>query len=433
MAINTDIDLQKQVIYSIYVRNHTDEGTFNAIIPDLDRIRSLGTDIIWFMPIHPIGVVGHKGSIGCPYANKDYRTINPEYGTLEDFTRLVAEIHGRGMKVMLDVVYNHTSPDSTLANEHPDWFYHKADGSFGNKIGDWADVVDLDYTKKELWDYQIESLTYWAGIVDGYRCDVASFVPTDFWIRARAAVEAVHPGFIWLAETVHSGYCAFARKRGIYSASDNDIYQAFDLEYEYDIRQAFDDMMDGKTSLTHYADLLNFQEAIYPVNYNKMRYLENHDTPRICSHIKGQYALNNFTAWLYFNKGTTLIYAGQEYGNDHVPSLFDKDVIDRNTGVDISAYMSRLNDIKKSVLGADDFITSYADDANRVLIQVREKDSRKNIGIFCLKNEQSGAPDITIDVKSLIPDGTYTNLINNVKAVCSNGHITAALPVIMTI
>ena len=100
MAHNTNINLQKDVIYSIYVRNHTKEGTFNSIIPDLDRIKALGTDIIWFMPIHPIGVKNKKGSLGCPYANKDYRTVNPEYGTLDDFKNLVNEIHKRGMKAI---------------------------------------------------------------------------------------------------------------------------------------------------------------------------------------------------------------------------------------------------------------------------------------------------------------------------------------------
>ena len=112
MAANTDPRLQNQVIYSIYVRNHTSEGTFRAVIPDLDRIRALGTDIIWLMPIHPIGVEGKKGTLGCPYANRDYRAVNPAYGTMEGFEALVREIHAHGMKCMIDVVYNHTSPDS---------------------------------------------------------------------------------------------------------------------------------------------------------------------------------------------------------------------------------------------------------------------------------------------------------------------------------
>lgn len=103
------------------------------VIPDLDRIKALGTDIIWFMPIHPIGVEGKKGSLGCPYANRDYREVNPAYGTMEDFRALVDEIHARGMKCMIDVVYNHTSPDSTLFREHPEWFYHGAGWASGQQ------------------------------------------------------------------------------------------------------------------------------------------------------------------------------------------------------------------------------------------------------------------------------------------------------------
>ena len=131
MALNTDIQLRNEVIYSIYVRNHTPEGTFRAVIDDLDRIKDLGTDIVWFMPIHPIGIKGKKGSLGCPYANRDYRTVNPEYGTMEDFKALVDAIHEKGMKCIIDVVYNHTSPDSTLVKEHPEFFYRKPDGNMG--------------------------------------------------------------------------------------------------------------------------------------------------------------------------------------------------------------------------------------------------------------------------------------------------------------
>ena len=152
MAVNTDPRLQNQIIYSIYVRNHTPEGTFRAVIGDLDRVRALGTDIIWLMPIHPIGVQGKKGTLGCPYANRDYRSVNPEYGTMEDFQELVRQIHARGMKCMIDVVYNHTSPDSVLYAEHPEYFYHNKEGKPGNKVGDWADVIDLDYTTRAVSD-----------------------------------------------------------------------------------------------------------------------------------------------------------------------------------------------------------------------------------------------------------------------------------------
>ena len=186
MAQNTDPRLQNQVIYSIYVRAHTPEGTFRAVIPDLDRIKALGVDIIWFMPIHPIGVKGKKGSMGCPYANRDYRSVNPEYGTMDDFKMLCEEIHQRGMKVMIDVVYNHTSPDSVLWETHPEFFYKRPDGTPGNHVGEWYDVIDLDYNVPELWDYQVESLTQWAKIVDGYRCVVFGYTNnTDYDMAVR--------------------------------------------------------------------------------------------------------------------------------------------------------------------------------------------------------------------------------------------------------
>ena len=196
MAFDTDRSLQNQLIYSVFVRNHTKEGTFRALIPDLDRIRSLGTDIIWLMPIHPIGEMNRKGTLGSPYANRDYRSINPEYGTPDDFRALADAVHARGMRIMIDVVYNHTSPDSVLWNEHPEFFYKKPDGRPGNHVGEWTDVIDLEYSNMELWDYQIETLKRWAGIVDGFRCDVASLVPVEFWKRARREVSEIHPGFI---------------------------------------------------------------------------------------------------------------------------------------------------------------------------------------------------------------------------------------------
>ena len=418
MAVNTDPRLQNQVIYSVYVRSHTPEGTFRAVIPDLDRIRALGTDIIWFMPIHPIGVVGKKGSLGCPYANRDYRTVNPAYGTMEDFRLLVDEIHKRGMKCMIDVVYNHTSPDSVLYAQHPEFFYRMPDGRPGNKIGDWADVIDLDYRNTALWDYQIESLCMWAELVDGFRCDVASFVPLAFWKRAREAVSRVRPDCIWLAESVHSGFGCYARREGFYSAKDCELYEAFDLEYEYDIREVFDRFLRGEEKLSRYLEWLNFQEAIYPDNYNKMRFLENHDQPRIASFIREEAALENFTAMLYFLKGTTLLYAGQEYADAHLPSLFEKEPINRNTGRDLSELLKRLRQIKNR-LGCDDAFYARADDEACIAVMERSNREAKKYGVFSLRAE-SGSVEIDA------PDGSYENLVDGRPVLVENGRVFCA-------
>ena len=426
MAKQTDIRLRSDVIYSVYVSNHTPEGTFNALVRDLDRIKALGTDIIWLMPIHPIGVQGKKGSLGCPYANRDYRSVNPEYGTLEDFRRLVDEIHARGMKCIIDVVYNHTSPDSVLTVEHPEFFYRKPNGAMGNHVGDWTDVVDLDYNCPALWDYQIETLTMWAQIVDGFRCDVASFVPVEFWCRAREAVEKVRPGAIWLAETVHSGFGQFSRKSGMYSANDYEMFTAFDMEYDYDIREVFDRYLKGEIALSHYIDMLNFQECLYPAEHIKMRCLENHDQPRICSFVRDEAALWNFTAMLYFLKGTTLIYGGQEYCCDHTPSLFDKDVFPRDTGKDITPWLQKLYGVKKDVLSCEDYFRGSADDANDIAILERDDNRVRKLGVFSLKGKAA-------DVKVNFPDGSYTDHLGGGTVAVTGGVLHCeGRPVLLT-
>lgn len=425
MAVNTDKNLRNKVIYSVYVRNHTQEGTFRAVIDDLDRIKALGTDIIWLLPIHPIGIKGKKGNLGCPYANRDYRTVNPEYGTMDDFKDLVEAIHKRGMKCIIDVVYNHTSPDSTLTREHPEYFYHKADGTMGNHVGDWTDVVDLDYTCPELWDYQIESLKMWAGIVDGFRCDVASFVPVDFWCKAREACEEIRPGCIWLAETVHSSFGLKARQSGLYSANDYEMFRAFDMEYDYDVREVFDRYLKGECNLSNYIDVINFQECLYPDNYNKMRCLENHDQPRICSFVKDPAALENFTAFLYFLKGTTLIYAGQEYCCTSIPSLFDKDVFPRNLG-DISPWFAKLNQIKEEILNCDDAFWGYADDKHDIAVLERSETRIRKLGVFSLKGKSA-------DIKVDFPDGNYINHLDGTELCVREGMLSCdGKPIVLT-
>lgn len=427
MAVNTDPVLQKQIIYCVYVRAHTPEGSFRALMGDLDRIRALGADILWLMPIHPIGVQGKKGSLGCPYANRDYRGVNPAYGTMEDFRALSEAVHARGMKLMIDVVYNHTSPDSVLFHEHPEFFYRGADGKPGNKIGDWADVIDLDYRVGALWDYQIESLCRWAELVDGFRCDVASFVPAAFWRRAREAVERVRPGCIWLAETVHAAFGAHARRLGFTAETDYEAFSAFDMEYEYDVREFFERYLRGEIALSHWLDMLNMQECSYPLNYNKLRFLENHDQPRIAALVPEEERLTAFTALLFFLKGTTLLYAGQECADTRTPSLFEKEDVNWHTGRDLTPLLQRLAAIKHTVLGADDAFRAAADDQHDIAILTRENADGRKLGLFSLKG---GSAVVKVDA----PDGVYANLLGGDPVRVENGEITVgARPVILAL
>ena len=413
MAVNTPVTYRNQILYSVYVRNHTPEGTFQALRRDLKRIRSLGTDILWLLPIHPIGKKARKGTLGCPYAIADYRAVNPEYGTLADFQALVEDIHSLGMKCIIDVVYNHTSPDSWLAAHHPEWFYHRSDGRFGNRVGDWTDIIDLDYAQPGLRDYQIETLKYWASLVDGFRCDVASLVPLDFWLRARREVEAVRPGCIWLCESVDPGFIAHLREEGVAVHSDGELYQAFDLGYEYDVYHQFRDCVEGKIPLSRYAEALNQQEVIYPANYVKLRFLENHDQPRAASLFPDETVLENWTALLYFQKGATLLYGGQERSCVHLPSLFEKDPVDWTSGPDRTAQLQRLAQLKRNPLLSEGAYHAQAlpQDLLRVIYRAGE---RQLVGLFSLRGASAPA-------EVPVPDGRYENLIDGTQVEVQHG------------
>lgn len=423
MAKNTDKSYRNQIIYSVYVRNYSPEGTFEGVRRDLDRIRELGTDIIWLMPIHPVGEKARKGTLGSPYAIRDYRAVNPEFGTLEDFRRLVDGIHAKGMKCIIDVVYNHTSPDSWLARHHPEWFYHKPDGSFGNRVGDWTDVIDLDYAQPGLWDYQIETLKYWASIVDGFRCDVAPLVPLDFWLRARAEVETVHPGCFWLAESVEPPFVREGRADGLHVLSDAECFQAFDSCYDYDIFDVFQSYLEGKVPLNRYAEAVNGQEVIYPDNFVKLRFLENHDRARAAFVIPDRNALVNWTAFLYFQKGITLLYAGQERSCTHRPSLFDKDSVDW-TGEDITPLLKRLAEVKRNPILTDSRYEVRALPGDLLYASHRRGD-RRLIGVFSLRG--NSAP-VQVDAA----DGFYPNLADGSTVEVYEGMVSCqGVPIIL--
>ena len=426
MAATTDKGLRGQVMYQIFVRNFSETGRFSDVLPALDRIKALGTDIIWFAPIHPIGEISRKGSLGSPYAIRDYRAVNPEYGSLDDFKNLVDAIHARGMRCIIDVVYNHTAPDSVLAREHPEWFYRRADGSFGNRVGDWTDVIDLDYSQSALWDYQIETLRQWAGIVDGFRCDVAPMLPLEFWKRARQAVEAVRPGCLWLSESVEPGFILALREMGIPALSDSEIYEAFDLSYEYDVYGDLVRYLTGEGTLAEYAAALNRQEYTYPDNYVKLRFLENHDQVRAAFRFPGERALRSATAFLFFQKGLTLLYAGQEYGLRHLPSLFDRDPVcwDSPERTDLSPLIQRLSAIKRDPLFSDSAYTVKAHDEH-ILIAKHSCASRKAVGVFPLDGRPGDAP-------VPLPDGEYRNEIDGSNCTVRGGLLhTDGAPVII--
>ncbi|MCK5343691.1 MAG: alpha-amylase, partial [Candidatus Heimdallarchaeota archaeon] len=329
MAINTPKEYKNLVIYEVYVRNHSTNGKFADLENDLPRIKSLGVDVIWLMPIHPIGKTNKKGKLGCPYSIIDYRNVNPEYGTKNDFKRLINTAHSLNLKVMIDVVFNHTAHDSVLALSHPDWFVQDANGKPVSTVSEWSDVVDLKFPNPELEDYLIKTLQMWIKFgVDGFRCDVASLIPLEFWMRARKAVDKINPEIIWLAESVDARWVAERRENGFTTISDSELYNAFDITYDYDIWPIWHAAVLGKVKSERYIEMLRFQDCIYPNNYIKLRCVENHDRKRIMALSPTRSQAIAWTAFQAFNKGTFLIYTGQESAAQNTPSLFRVDKIE---------------------------------------------------------------------------------------------------------
>ncbi len=417
MAVDTPLSHRNLVIYEVYVRNHGPNGTFAEVEADLPRLKAMGVDVVWFMPIHPIGRENKKGSLGCPYSIVDYRGVNPEYGTRADFKRLIDRAHALGLQVMIDVVYNHTAHDSTLVQEHPDWFHQDADGVPYSTVPEWTDVIDLKHPNPELADYLIETLQMWAELgVDGFRCDVASLLPLDFWLAAREAVARVKPGVIWLAESVHAAWVAYRRARGLPTLSDAEVFRAFDMTYVYDIWSIWQAAAVGKVPVARYLEAVRLQDCIYPGNYVKLRYVENHDQPRVLDTVPDRARALAWTAFEAFNKGAFLIYAGQESGATHLPSLFDVDKVAWGDYA-LQPFLTRLAHLKKDPAQvAGEFVICEAEPA----IQAVWQHADGNLyGVF---NVAGAAGDVTVH----LPDGEYVNLLDDAPVTVADGKL--ALP-----
>lgn len=405
MAQDTKVTLRSLNFYQIFLRQHTKEGTFLSLIEDLPRIKTLGMDFIYLLPIHPIGIEHRKGSVGSPYSIKDYRAINKDHGTIEEFKTLVDQAHKQGLKVMIDVVFNHTSFDSVLLEEHQEWFFRR-NGKLAGKVGDWWDITDLDFNHPELWDYLIETLVYWANMgVDGFRCDVAPLIPMEFWIHARAAVKKVNKDLIWLSESVHGGFIKYIRDNGFDAASDSETYQAFDILYDYDIHDEYLGYLKGEKPLNDWLNQMIRQEYVYPKNYVKLRNLENHDQERVAHYIKDEHRLLNINGLLYFLKGATMIYAGQEYGVSKRPDLFEIDKVNMKVpkNLDIRNLIHRMAHLKKDSLFQSGIFNIHIQDLEAAVVSYENKNSM-TVGIFNVGNVEG-------EVKVNLVDGIYQNIL----------------------
>jgi len=299
-------------------------------------------------------------------------------------------------------------------------------GDIITMIPEWDDIVDLNYENKELWEYLITTLEQWAGFVDGFRCDVAPKVPIDFWIQARKRVEGINPSTIWLAESADSLFVKQIRNYGQHCSSDSELYQAFDICYDYDIRGIFMDYLEGRLNASIYARLLMMQEGTYPENYIKLRFLENHDQPRISELVKNESNIYNWTTFMYLINGSVLIYEGQECMSKHRPSIFDKDDIEWNYNHPMNQFLIKMGTIKKENISTGAILNLYGDDDTDIFVIEQKSKDRKLTAVLSLKGKDGY-------VKVSLPNGIYKNLIDGqIVKVEYNKIYSQGLPIIIT-
>jgi len=308
--------VKNAVIYEVNIRQYTHEGTFNAFAGHLPDIKDLGADIIWLMPIHPIGVKNRKGTLGSYYAVYDYYNINPEFGTMDDFHSLVQKIHDLGMHVIIDLVANHTAWDNPLIKEHPEWYTRNKKGHIISPVSDWWDVAELNYANEELRGYMTDMMKYWVKEtgIDGYRCDVAERIAGDFWKDAIAELRTVKPVFM-LAE-------GEAPKLHSYG---------FHMTYATKMYRLFNAIAKGKKEPQEIDEYLRREDYCYPKGALRMRFTSNHDENTFRgSAIKRltTAGAKAFAVLTYTLPGTPLIYNGQETGMTKKLQFFDKDEIE---------------------------------------------------------------------------------------------------------
>ncbi|MFZ2899538.1 MAG: alpha-amylase family glycosyl hydrolase [Saprospiraceae bacterium] len=393
-------------IYEVNIRQYTPEGTFNAFRTHLPRLKEMGVDVLWLMPIYPVSKDRRKGSLGSYYAVGDYKGINPEFGSLDDFKALLGDAHNLGMKVILDWVANHTGWDNPWIKEHPEWFTQNDKGQIIDPIGPdgkswgWTDVADLEFSNMEMRQAMIDAMKYWVGTVgvDGFRCDVAGAVPDDFWVDARAQLDSIRPVFM-LAEAEHPPH------------RNNESFQ---MSYGWSFHHIMNKIAKGEEDATAIGKWLEEDRAKYEKGFH-MHFITNHDEnswngtefERLGEGVK------TFAVLAYTFDGMPLTYSGQESALDKRLRFFEKDTIQWGNFPmkDFYTTLLQLKHQNKALwngeAGGEPRIIGNSNE-KAVVSYLREKDENRVVVVLNLTGEPQ-----EVSLKGNDYVGDYTNVFAN--------------------
>ena len=333
--------IKNNVVYEVNTRQFNNGGTFKSFMPEIPRIKALGVDVLWFMPVYPIGQLNRKGGLGSYYSIKNYHEINPEFGTMDDFKATVNAAHAQGMKVILDWVGNHTAWDHPWVTEHPDWYVHDSSGKIVTPW-DWTDVAQLNFKNPELRKAMIAEMQFWVKEcnIDGFRCDVAFLVPRSFWEEARIALEKDKPLFM-LAEMENN--------KDIDPNPPGYMEKAFDAYYGWTLHSASADCAKGKITGREFVNKFTEARALFPAKAMMLSFLSNHDENTWNGTIEEKYA----DKWQVFSvlnytlqNSLPLIYNGEEANNTKRLLFFEKDPITSWSDTSRYAWYRTMNHLK---------------------------------------------------------------------------------------
>ena len=303
------------VVYEMNVRQYTPEGTFAAAQAQLPRLKELGVDVIWLMPIYPIGEKERKGTLGSYYAVKDYCAVNPEFGTMQDFDSFLAAAKSQGFRVILDWVANHTSPDAVWIDSKPSDWYER--DSVGNTVVqyDWTDIAALNYDNADVWDAQESAMRFWMSKgIDGFRCDMACEVPFEFWTKTISSLRKDWPQMYMLAE-----------------GEDPKLHESgFDASYAWELHHLLNDIAQGKKGIPELLEYVKQDAERFPQDAFRLMFTSNHDENSWAgTEFERMGDAAKVMAVLTFTlpNGQPLIYTGQEMGWNHRFQFFEKDPI----------------------------------------------------------------------------------------------------------
>ena len=301
-------------MYEVNIRQYTEEGTFKAFEEHIPRLKEMGVDILWLMPIHPIGEEKRKGELGSYYSIQDYTAVNPNFGTMEDFKDLVEATHEHDMKLFLDWVPNHTAWDHPWVDEHPEYYMKDSTGAITYEA-DWTDIAQLNYENKELWNEMIKKMKYWIEKtnIDGYRVDHAGHdIPLAFWKKAIPEVNKSKEDFFWLAEW-----------------NTPDMHPWFDATYTWEYFHLTTDVAKGDAPVEEITKYMAKQDTTFPDHAYRLYFTSNHDENSWNGTDEELFGDNfeNFAVMAATVDGMPLVYSGQETGLDKRLEFFKKDTI----------------------------------------------------------------------------------------------------------